>query len=53
MAEFEAACAARAIALLTPPPRSPKLHGTVERAALIRARLEPADWLGRQLLPAW
>jgi diaminopimelate decarboxylase len=23
------------------------------RAALIRARLEPADWLGRQLLPAW
>jgi transposase InsO family protein len=32
MAEFEAACAARAIALLTLPPRSPKLHGTVERA---------------------
>jgi len=32
MAEFEAACAARAITLLTLPPRSPKLHGTVERA---------------------
>lgn len=32
MAEFEAACAARGIALLTLPPRSPKLHGTVERA---------------------
>ena len=32
MAEFEAACAARNIALLTLPPRSPKLHGTVERA---------------------
>ncbi len=32
MAEFEAACAARDIALLTLPPRSPKLHGTVERA---------------------
>jgi len=32
MAEFEAACAARDIVLLTLPPRSPKLHGTVERA---------------------
>ncbi|HSW43729.1 MAG TPA: integrase core domain-containing protein [Patescibacteria group bacterium] len=32
MAEFEAACEARGIALLTLPPRSPKLHGTVERA---------------------
>jgi transposase InsO family protein len=32
MAEFEAACARRGIALLTLPPRSPKLHGTVERA---------------------
>jgi transposase InsO family protein len=32
MAEFEQACAARGIALLTLPPRSPKLHGTVERA---------------------
>jgi len=32
MAEFEAACAARGIALLVLPPRSPKLHGTVERA---------------------
>lgn len=32
MADFEAACAARGIALLTLPPRSPKLHGTVERA---------------------
>lgn len=32
MAEFEAACAERGIALLTLPPRSPKLHGTVERA---------------------
>ena len=30
--EFEAACAARAIALLTLPARSPTLHGTVERA---------------------
>lgn len=32
MADFEAACAGRGIALLTLPPRSPKLHGTVERA---------------------
>jgi putative transposase len=32
MAEFEAACAARGIALLTLPPRSPKLNGAVERA---------------------
>ena len=32
MAEFEAACAARSIALLTLPPRSPKLNGGVERA---------------------
>lgn len=32
MAEFEAACAERAIALLTLPPRSPKLHASVERA---------------------
>ncbi len=32
MAEFEAACAARQIALLTLPPRSPKLNGSVERA---------------------
>ena len=23
------------------------------RAALIRPRLEPAEWLDRQLLPAW
>ena len=32
MAEFEAACQARAIALFVLPPRSPKLHGSVERA---------------------
>jgi len=32
MAEFEAACAARSIALYTLPPRSPKLNGRVERA---------------------
>lgn len=32
MADFEAACAARSIALLTLPPRSPKLNGSVERA---------------------
>jgi len=32
MAEFEAACQSRGIVLLTLPPRSPKLHGTVERA---------------------
>ena len=32
MAEFEAACAEREIALLTLPPRSPKLNGAVERA---------------------
>ena len=32
MAEFEQACAARGIALLTLPPRSPKLNGAVERA---------------------
>lgn len=32
MAEFEAACQARAIRLFVLPPRSPKLHGTVERA---------------------
>jgi len=31
-AEFEAACAARAIRLFVLPPRSPKLHGSVERA---------------------
>jgi transposase InsO family protein len=32
MAEFEAACEARGIALFVLPPRSPKLHGAVERA---------------------
>jgi transposase InsO family protein len=32
MAEFEAACQARDIALFVLPPRSPKLHGSVERA---------------------
>jgi transposase InsO family protein len=32
MAEFEAACQARGIALFVLPPRSPKLHGSVERA---------------------
>jgi transposase InsO family protein len=32
MAEFELACAARGIALFVLPPRSPKLHGAVERA---------------------
>jgi putative transposase len=32
MAEFEAACADRAIRLFVLPPRSPKLHGAVERA---------------------
>ena len=32
MAEFEVTCAERGIALLTLPPRSPKLNGAVERA---------------------
>jgi transposase InsO family protein len=32
MAEFEAACEDRAIRLFVLPPRSPKLHGAVERA---------------------
>lgn len=32
MAEFETACQARQIALFVLPPRSPKLHGAVERA---------------------
>lgn len=32
MAEFEAACAERGLALFTLPPRSPKLNGRVERA---------------------
>jgi putative transposase len=32
MAEFEAACQTRGIALFVLPPRSPKLHGSVERA---------------------
>ena len=32
MADFEAACAERGIALLKLPPRSPKLNGRVERA---------------------
>jgi len=32
MAEFEQACADRGIALLTLPPRSPRLNGAVERA---------------------
>ena len=32
MAEFEAACQARDIRLFVLPPRSPKLHGSVERA---------------------
>jgi putative transposase len=32
MAEFELACQTRGIALFNLPPRSPKLHGTVERA---------------------
>jgi putative transposase len=32
MAEFEAACQDRAIRLFVLPPRSPKLHGAVERA---------------------
>ncbi len=30
--EFETACQARGIALFNLPPRSPKLHGSVERA---------------------
>lgn len=32
MAEFETACQARGIHLFVLPPRSPKLHGAVERA---------------------
>ena len=32
MAEFETACETRGIALFVLPPRSPKLHGAVERA---------------------
>jgi transposase InsO family protein len=32
MAEFEAACQARGVRLFVLPPRSPKLHGAVERA---------------------
>lgn len=32
MADFEAACAERGIRLFVLPPRSPKLHGSVERA---------------------
>ena len=32
MAEFEAACQERGIRLFVLPPRSPKLHGAVERA---------------------
>jgi putative transposase len=32
MAEFEAACEARGIRLFVLPPRSPKLHGSVQRA---------------------
>jgi transposase InsO family protein len=32
MAEFEAACQTRGVALFVLPPRSPKLHGAVERA---------------------
>ena len=32
MAEFELACQTRGIALFVLPPRSPKLHGAVERA---------------------
>jgi transposase InsO family protein len=32
MAEFEQACATRGIRRFVLPPRSPKLHGTVERA---------------------
>lgn len=32
MAEFEVACQARGITLFNLPPRSPKLHGSVERA---------------------
>ena len=32
MADFETACAARGIRLFVLPPRSPKLHGAVERA---------------------
>ena len=32
MADFEAACAERSIRLFVLPPRSPKLHGSVERA---------------------
>jgi transposase InsO family protein len=32
MADFETACQTRGIALFVLPPRSPKLHGAVERA---------------------
>lgn len=32
MADFETACEARGIRLFVLPPRSPKLHGAVERA---------------------
>lgn len=58
MAEFEAACQARAIRLFVLPPRSPKLHGSVERAnrthteevyEVTDAILEP-DALGDALL---
>jgi transposase InsO family protein len=41
LADFEAACAARGIALLTLPPRSPKLNGSVERAN--RTHTEESD----------
>jgi len=58
MAEFEADCQARAIRLFVLPPRSPKLHGSVERAnrthtdevyEVTDAILEP-DALGDALL---
>ena len=60
MAEFEAACQARGIALFVLPPRSPKLHGSVERANRTHTEefyevtdglLEPDDIRGELL--AW
>ena len=39
MAEFEAACAERGIALFTLPPRSPKLSGKVEQANRIHTQV--------------
>jgi hypothetical protein len=51
MAEFETACPARGIRLFVLPPRSPKLHGAVERAKASPG--SATDWKRRVACRGW